>query len=224
MSAISSIKKRIVPSGRSVRKIRAGLNRGLSMYLDLTCQSQIWTGLAERELSHYFLSLSKNIRTAVDVGGSEGYYTLFFLNRTPASRVFVFEPTSEGIDALMSNLTLNSFTSHDRLVVSQKYVGSIDADKWISLDSLQRDLEFPALVKVDIEGGEVDLLRGSKNLLEQDVRWIIEVHSKELERECYSILHEAGYQTHVISKAWWRVIVPELRPRGHNRWLVAYKS
>ena len=75
-----------------------------------------------------------------------------------------------------------------------------------------------------IEGAEVKALGGAAVLLHRlDVRWLIETHSADLERECLDILHLAGYKTRVISPAWWRFFLPEQRC-GHNRWLAAAKD
>ena len=67
---------------------------------------------------------------------------------------------------------------------------------------------------MDIDGGEVGVLRAAaKRLLGvPGLRWIIETHSLELERECVSILGiTAGYSMTIIQKAWWH---PSYRNRG----------
>ena len=86
------------------------------------------------------------------------------------------------------------------------------------------------IVKVDVDGAEMDVLRGAKQLIAGSaVRWIIETHTSELERECIVQLQSAGYVTRVIKKAWWRIIFPEVRiaahrPENHNQWLVAARQ
>ena len=69
-------------------------------------------------------------------------------------------------------------------MVSQK-VGGTAGEGWITLDSLAPAIALPCLVKkVDIDGGEADLLRGAAALLQAaQVRWIVEIHSKSLEQE-----------------------------------------
>jgi hypothetical protein len=34
-------------------------------------------------------------------------------------------------------------------------------------------------------------------------------------------LAELGYFVDLVRNAWWRLIWPELRPIGHNRWIIA---
>lgn len=221
---IQQIKHSLLPSGRHPRVIPFGLIRGCEMNLDFSCQSQVWFGLQERELYKYFRRLAKDIHTGVDVGANEGIYTLFFLQKTNAKSVIAFEPTENGLTALNANIELNSRRNEQRLDIIPKFVGTTATDNWTKLDDYLQMIELPVLIKVDIEGGEVDLLRGSQKLIQGGARWIIEVHSKELDMECRSILREAGYKTISVGKAWWRRLIPELRPRVYNQWLIAWSE
>jgi hypothetical protein len=82
------------------------------------------------------------------------------------------------------------------------------------------------MIKIDIEGAEIDALKGAGRLLSaQQARWLIEVHSIECEDVCREILERAGYQVRIIKNAWWRLLVPEGRGGSeHNRWLAAYRA
>lgn len=220
---ISGIKQLIVRPGRRPREIKGGLIRGLNMHLDLASQTQRWLGLDERELYRWFKRVPEGIRTACDIGASEGMYTLYFLARTPAERVFAFEPSVEAREILESNLEINRLAGDPRLVLSAKFVGGRKGDpNWISLDQALSSARSPCLIKMDIDGGEVDVLQSAPEiLLHLRPFWIIETHSVELEQDCCRILRGAGYNTTIIPNAWWRCFVPELRPIPHNRWLVA---
>jgi hypothetical protein len=219
------LKSWLLPAGRSPRRIPLGLLAGLTMELDLAHHSQRWLGLQERELFGWIRRLAAGIRTAVDVGANDGMYTLYFLSSTPAKRVLSFEPSTESLAELSANLALNRLAHDGRLEVVTKKVGCAVDGEWTTLDSLSASIEHPCLIKVDIDGGEVDMLRGAQALLRApDTRWIIEVHSKALEQECLRILREAGYRTQVVPNAWWRHIVPELRPGELNHWLVAFRG
>jgi hypothetical protein len=80
------------------------------------------------------------------------------------------------------------------------------------------------VVKVDVEGAELQVLEGARDLLGRGgVSWIVETHSLELERECIRVLESCRLRVRVVEPAWWRVAVPETRPIAHNRWLVAYE-
>jgi hypothetical protein len=93
------------------------------------------------------------------------------------------------------------------------------------LDSLMPSIHYPCLIKVDVDGAEVDVLAGARMLNTQPgVRWLIETHSAELEAGCVRQLESFGFTTRIVPNAWWRVLVLETRPIAHNRWLVAWKD
>lgn len=212
------------PGHNRVRKIKTGPFAGIAMDLDLANQTQLFLGLFERECYKPLRELSRGIRSAVDIGAYEGEYSLFFLLKTQAEKVFAFEPLEHGRARLRDNLAVNDL-QNDRIIVSEKFVSSSIGENSTTLDALLPDLLKPVIVKIDVDGAEVDILTGaSKLLLEDDVRWLIETHSPELETECIRILSEAGYTAKVIDNAWWRVILPELRVSSLNRWLVATRD
>lgn len=216
------LKTLLLPSGRAVRTIQTGILAGLAMDLDFAHDTQRWLGLQERELNEWFLRLSRGIHTAVDVGASDGLYTLYFLAKTPAQRVFAFEPASDSIMRMKKNLALNGFENDPRLVLVPQMAGAPASEQSVTLESFLDSFQFPCLIKVDIDGGEVSLLEGARKLLaSMAARWIIEVHSPRLQEQCLEILRLANYRTMVVRNAWWRHFIPELRPGDLNQWIVA---
>ncbi|MDH3446425.1 MAG: FkbM family methyltransferase, partial [Deltaproteobacteria bacterium] len=222
---LSGLKNIIVPRGEAPRAIKAGPFRGLRMNLDLVSQFQIYLGLFEREVHAKFRMLSANIATAIDIGAAQGEYTLYFLAKTRAAKILAFEPSKVSRAELLSNLKLNGLASDSRLNICGQLVGPQDDGNMCSLDSLLPLIEFPCLIKMDIDGGEAEVLRGAqKLLLKPQVRWLIETHSPELERNSISLLEKFGYETEIIENAWWRFFIPEQRPIEQNRWLIASKQ
>ena len=221
----SKLKALLLPSGRSPRHIRLGLLAGLTMQLDLAHQSQRWLGLQEREIFDWFRRLGNNVRTAVDVGANDGSYTLYFLAGTSADRIFSFEPSPDCVRELQENLALNNLEGDERLRLIPKKVGAETGGECATLDSFVSSLSLPCLIKVDIDGGELDLLKGASECLHlRAMRWIIEVHSKSLQQDCLQTLRRAGYHVVIVHNAWWRHLVPELRPGELNHWLVAFRD
>jgi hypothetical protein len=192
------------------------------MEVDLRHRTQLLLGLSEREVHSWLRKSVANIRSAIDVGAAEGAYSLYFLMMTQISQLFAFEPSDPERLRLARNLELNGLSNDPRLHISPKPVG--DGFQTVALDSLLSQLEAPCLVKIDVDGAEVDVLRGSAKLLRRpDVYWLIEVHSHELETECRIQLERAGLHVETVRRAWWRMVLPELRPIGLNHWLVAGK-
>jgi hypothetical protein len=225
MRLVSDLKNLFVPPARKPRKILAGPFRGIVMGLSLQSQAQIYVGLFEKETHPWLNRLSKGTATAIDIGVAHGEHTIYFLAKTKAAQVFAFEPDAGCIPFLRENLALNGVDRSDRLQLSTRFVGASDTEQQIRLDSLAGSVHAPCIVKMDVDGGEEEILKGAKtfNTL-PGVRWLIETHSKELEAACERILTAAGFQTRIIPNAWWRTFVPELRPVAHNRWLAAWKT
>jgi hypothetical protein len=225
MRLVSNLKNVIVSPAREPRRILAGPFRGIVMGLSLRTQGQVYVGLFERETHPWLNRLSKGISTAIDIGVAYGEYTIYFLTKTKATKVFAFEPDASYIPFLSENLELNGVVQSDRFEMSNKFVGVSDTEQSIRLDSLAESVNAPCLVKMDVDGAEEQILEGAKTFNSlPGVRWLIETHSKKLEVACLGILTAAGFQTRIIPNAWWRVLVPEMRPSAHNRWLAAWKS
>jgi hypothetical protein len=194
------------------------------MDLSLQTQSQVYLGMFEKEVHPWLYRFSKGVATAIDIGAAHGEYTVYFLARTVASRVYAFEPNLECRAFLHQNLRLNGLDGANRLQVSKKLVGVSDSEEEMRLDSLTEFVCTPVFIKMDVDGGEESVLKGSQKLNAlPGTRWLIETHSRELEAACVGILASVGFQTRIIPNAWWRFFLPELRPE-HNRWLAAWKS
>jgi hypothetical protein len=206
--------------------IATGPFRGLVMNLSLRTQTQLYLGLYERETFRWINRLSRDLATAIDIGVAEGEFTLFFLKRTNAMKVWAFEPDREVLPLLRDNLRLNGLTDTARLELRHEFVSeSTNNGDQVSLDTFTGLIQSPCLIKVDAEGAEARILRGARNLSAlPDIRWLIETHSRALEAECVQLLANHGFRTRIIPQAPWRVILPDYRPLEHNRWLAAWKQ
>ena len=212
------LKSLLLPPGRKLRSIRFGLAKGIRMNLDLQSQSQRMLGLDERELFTPLRELMPRCRSMIDIGANDGYYTMIFL-KSPAERVISVEggPVT---DKLIANAQANGHQEGERFKVINLCAGA--APDQASVAGLVGELPGPILIKLDVDGAEIDVLQsadGSPRLSE--LCWIIEVHSPELENGCIEWLRGHGYDVRIINPAWWRFLVPERREVEHNRWLMA---
>ncbi len=212
------LKRLLLPASPRIRRIRFGLGRGTLMTLNLQSQLQRLLGLDEREIAPAVRRGLAGARSAVDVGANDGYYTLAFL-RSNAEKVIACEPGPIA-DELLRNVSINGYRREGRLVVERRPIGGGPGE--VGLRSLLAGLPRPLLVKIDIDGGEVDALASAAGLdgLENTF-WVVETHSVDLERGCASWFAARGFDTAIVDHAWWRAILPELRPGPPNRWLIA---
>ena len=213
-----AIKRLLVPEGRQLRRLRGGISKGMLMELDLSHQSQRYWGLDERELVAAFRRLIPGSRSLIDVGANDGYYTMAFL-QSEAARVIACEP-GPAMEQLLANARANGFETGERFIAEHRFVGQ--GAGAVSIAELVKGLPRPIFLKVDIDGGEGELLESAEGCdCLSDLRWLIETHSTELEEQCISWLQAHGYTTRIIYNAPWRILLPEQRPIPHNRWLVA---
>lgn len=220
----SGLKSRVVRAGRAERSILLGPGRGLRMWLDLHHDTQLCLGLYEREIQCWLTHLASRARTLIDVGAAQGYYTLYFLARTHAERVLSVEPAAETRLQLLRNLELNGLRDDRRLRLLDAEAGARADAGELTLDGLRSEIVRPCLVKVDVDGGELAILKGGRELIEASgVSWLVEVHSAHLAAACASTLRQGGLEVRTVQNAWWRFLVPEMRPTAVNHWLVAFR-
>ena len=218
MSLKRRLKQLILPSSPHIFRIRFGLARGSLMKLNLQSQLQRLLGLDELEIAPAVRRGLASAKSAVDVGANDGYYTLVFL-RSNAERVIACEPGAVA-EELLRNIGVNHYQYEGRFVMERRPIGARSDD--LGLDTLLADLPRPLLVKIDIDGGEVDALASVGALRDlQNSLWVVETHSAGLERECVSWFATRGFKTSIVDHAWWRTFIPELRPGPQNRWLIA---
>lgn len=188
------------------------------MDLDLRSQSQRYWGFDEREILGPIQRLSSVCRSLIDVGANDGYYTMSFL-QSPAERVVACEP-GPVVDLLLRNAAANGYQVDQRFSVISKPIGQ--GPGCMTVTELVNYLPRPIFFKVDIDGGEYELLTSAEGCTAiSETRWLIETHSPKLEEQCISWLQSHGHRTQIIYNARWRVLLPELRPIPHNRWLMA---
>jgi FkbM family methyltransferase len=129
--------------------------------------------------------------TVLDVGANVGAYTVLFAHWTgPAGRVIAFEPAPGSIAGLREHVRLNGLSSRVEIVEAavSNEVGSAVFDcegvsganalvpdgaasgtitvATTSLDAFCADRDLrPSVIKIDVEGAELDVLRGGRRVL-----------------------------------------------------------
>lgn len=214
--------KGFIPKGNLPRTVKSGAFRGLRFKIDLSAATQFWLGLYERETYRWLQKLISGIASAVDVGAAAGEYSIYLLSRSSADPVLAFDPNPELSDQFSENLSLNFFDQQQRLTRIPVFLGSRSSHNCKRLDEFINRLREPIFLKIDVDGGELDVLRGAENILRTyRTRILLETHSHVLERECVDELRRFEFTTRVVKNAWWRLIIKDRRPIGFNRWLVA---
>ncbi len=93
----------------------------------------------------------------IDIGVAEGNFSLQVVDRV--SRLYIIEADDGWIEALRQ--TFRDY--RDKVVIIKKFVSSMDAGRYATLDTLIKEpVDF---IKMDIEGSEWDALLGAKELI-----------------------------------------------------------
>ena len=170
-------------------RILGGPFKGAHMLLDLSSSKRKLLGIYEHILNDWIRSNCSGKAFAIDVGANDGYHTYGFAhllsraNRTSAN-ILAFEPDA----SMFPGLTLPrdwSCYSNTSVQIIPKYAGSVDNDTTATLDKTYHDYSMchgqSGIIKIDVEGAEVEVMKGAKGLLERtEVSWLVEVHGKHL--------------------------------------------
>jgi FkbM family methyltransferase len=148
-----------------------------------------------------------------DVGAHKGYITLACAGRVgDAGHVHAFEAGPPNLDFLRRHIAWNHVGNVTVLPCAvgredgaARFGGSGSSiayrlgtgDYEVRVRSIRslvaEGLRPPAVVKIDVEGSEADVLRGGIEALPADTLMFIAIHSHEQYAQCAAILHGAGW-------------------------------
>lgn len=218
------IKKLLFGEGIQQKKIKFGLGSGIKMNISLDNKLQRYMGLDEREVQPAFKKFAAETAVFVDIGASDGYYGLIYYKLNKTGEQYLCDAQAVYAAEQKENFLMSGF-SVDKVNFVSKFVADVTEGDKIALDELLKNTKGDIFIKIDVDGGELHVLKGVQKVLrERNCKIIVETHSKQLEEDCTAYLQQQGYKTKIIPNAWWRVIIPELRPIEHNRWFSAWKS
>jgi FkbM family methyltransferase len=161
-------------------------------------------GLAELE-SRKFMP-----RTVIDVGAFEGEWSRLAKSIWPESRLFMIEPNLAGSDALTcvakefdAGLFGELLGAHDNQTIHFNVMGSgssilpehsavprrVETRRLRRLDSLLKSIAAPALLKIDAQGYELEILKGATELLPAIEAILLEISIIEINKGA-PLLHD----------------------------------
>lgn len=217
MPFISTFKKLLLPPSVQFRRFPFGIGSGIVMRVDFTHQTRLYLGLYEIEIARHCKRLLRKSKSAFDIGANAGYYSLILAKHT-GGQVVAVEPISENTSEMSANFGQNDYP----ITIAQALVGKKSEGEMVTLDQLSDDHFPPDFIKMDIEGGEVDALKGASRLIaEHRPHMVIEVHGEDLETRCREILNRHGYKiTRVSPRSWFS----ETRIDQYNGWIICEGS
>lgn len=210
---------RLIPRN-SVLPILQGRLRGKKWIVGSSSHG-CWLGSYEHKKRILFEEIVEEGSCVFDIGANVGFYTLLASVMVgPRGRVLAFEPVPSNLTFLKAHLGLNGVENVDvfETAVSDREgqerfecckdrcEGRLTANgnfvvHCVSLDGLTARSVFraPDVIKIDVEGAELSVLRGGSRLLAAFHPTIfLATHGTELHRECVSLLRRLGYQLDAI--------------------------
>ena len=174
-----------------------------------------WLGTYERNQTLIFSKKSKNKQVLWDLGAHAGYYTLLFKTINKNSSVFAFEPIENNFGYFQKHLQLNNLsniTLFKNAVSNEEGIfkfarGNSVGGKLsetgdmtvpvVKLSKLLEDneLEFPDVIKMDIEGAEYKVLQDLEPYLASYKKPLIflSTHGKEVQEQCLNLMESLNY-------------------------------
>jgi FkbM family methyltransferase len=203
---------RLLPKS-TVMHIRRGPARDMK-WVSGSATHGCWLGTYELEKQNLIERFVRPGMTVYDVGAQAGFYSLICSRLAGDNgRVYSFEPDAREARYLSDHVRINSLRNvHivQAAVGAEPGLSEFSTDRGpcqnrltnnggrllvpvLSLDTA--GLPAPDLIKMDIEGGESDALRGARKLLcDRHVIILIALHGAEHAGFCPKFLRSLGYE------------------------------
>jgi hypothetical protein len=188
-------------------------------------------GLYEHELNGWMEAVLRRVDRVIDVGANDGYFTFgcvaAFRRLRKPGEILAFEPQDQHVLTLRQSIDDQS-SSDTRVTIVQSFVGNesgqgtttLDAARWTAGDPGDRSR---TLIKIDVEGAELDVLAGAGSWLNATNFFLIEVHKEAFLDEILRMFQGKGLALERIDQRPLRLIGREVRDE-ENWWLVSRLS
>ena len=161
----------------------------------------------EERIFYEVLKVLPSGAAMMEVGSYWAYYSLWFRSAIPAARVYMIEPVPSKLRKGIDNFRLNGLTG----VFRNAFVGAVSSQRaafsdWdgtllqlpcLAIDDFldQEGIAFLDILHADIQGSEVEMLRGARNALARKRIGYVFVSTHPGKHEiCLSFLRELGYK------------------------------
>ena len=219
---IHRLSYRMIPANQKVwARIEAGPAKGLWLELNPRTGQGYVQGKVESEVQRIVAERLRPGMVFYDLGANIGLFTLLAARLVGhTGKVFSFEPDGENATRLRRNIERNGFTNvtvvDAGIWSATQKLNFVAADAaspdhglgkfgtaqggggiltpCFSLDDFSLGAPAPDAIKCDVEGAEVEALRGAERMLQAKHPWVVcEMHSPANDRAAREILSRFDY-------------------------------
>jgi hypothetical protein len=215
--------KFILPNRLVPMRIWFGPFRGARVVMNPRQSLRKVFGLYEHELNPWLGRALRRVTRVLDVGANDGYFTFgcaaAFRRQGKGGEIIGFEPEEHLVKALRMSIAEQE-PSDIRFEVIPALVGREAREGMTTLDALAVADRTNTLVKIDVEGAEVDVIDGGRLWLDRSNLFLIEVHQERFLDQLRDLLAEGGHKLVQIDQRPHPLLGREVRGEK-NWWLVS---
>ena len=220
--------KRVLPNRSTLTRIWRGPFRGARIVMNPRDSLRKIFGLYEHELNDWLEQALRRVSRVVDVGANDGYFTFgsaaAFRRLAKTGEIIACEPQDRHVAILRESVASQPQTGI-RFEIVHALVGRELKPGMITLDSLRPTLDDPndkvsTLVKIDVEGAEVDVIAGGRLWLRPSNLFVIEVHQERFLDSLRDLFAERGLRLMQVDQRPLLLLGRETREEK-NWWLVS---
>lgn len=215
--------RRLLPARVKPHRILGGPLRGHTMVTSWQHNFSSLVGRTEPAVIAWFDRNAKPGETWLDIGANYGYTALALADRVgPNGHVYAFEPKLETAGCLAGTVAANRLSQITVVPMALSTCDTIASNRFTTAGSMavgaqsgtvegpvetltvaRLDWLWPRIagdrgidgVKIDVQGMEIDVLRGMTKLLRMHTpKLIVELHSGVDRREFLDLLESCGYE------------------------------
>lgn len=188
--------KRLLPDRAVPMRVWRGPFRGARVVMNPRASLRKAFGLYEHELNGWLDRALSRVSRVLDVGANDGYFTLgsaaAFRRLGIAGDLVSFEPQARYVDQLTAAIREQP-PSAMRFSIVPSMVGRQTGPGATTLDALTIPDRTNTLIKIDVEGGELEVIAGGLSWVADTNLFVIEVHRAQYLTEIVAIFRERGH-------------------------------
>lgn len=219
-----SLLKKFLPDHPVPLRVLRGPFRGSRPVMNPRHSLRKVAGLYERELNHWIETALRRTRTVIDVGANDGYFCFgcaaAYRRLGKGGTIVAIEAQEQHIRKLESSLETES-TGKVPIQLIHAFASATEGNGCVTLDGLDPAIpRTDALIKIDVEGAEIDVLDGAAAWMHPSNLFVIEVHREDFLKVIADRFRSAGMPVVRIDQKPHPLLGREQRDM-ENWWLVS---